>query len=222
MDIKIIINALTTLAAAFAGALAAFQLESNRKKRETIDSHISTVNRSLYTVFNLWNILYQFQNEVIEPVRNNDDAWLNMAATAPLNYGLTSFNAEELSFILNTPHANTYSELLLEEQRFWIAVHQIEMRSSIILNEVFPRFSAAGVPVYTSLSEQEIENIIGIDVVHKLKQLTENIIEHIDDNVKSLEAVHNLLRNSAQSIYPGKKMVRIEFKKTGHDSDNNT
>ena len=66
-------------------------------------------------------------------MRVQSDAWLNMSATSPMSYGLTSFQADNLAFLLQTEHANTYSELLLEEQRFRLVVHQIEMRSSIVL-----------------------------------------------------------------------------------------
>jgi hypothetical protein len=222
VPIDLIVNSATTLAAAFAGAWAAFQLENRRRKREAVERHLSAVNRALYTVFNLWNILFQFQKEVIDPVRGKPDVWLNMSATLPSSYGLTSFQADELAFLLQTPHANTYSELLLEEQRFWVAIHQIELRSSIVLNQIFPRFSAAGVPVGAALTEPQIEGIIGIDVVHKLKQLTAGIIENVDENVKSLRTVHDALRNAITSVYPNKKVIRIGFEETKVDARKDT
>ena len=165
MLIELVTNTATTLAAAFAGAWAAFRLESSRRAKEEIDRRIAAANRALYTIFNLWNILSQFQKEVINPFRGKNDAWLNMPATLPSNYGLTSFQADELAFLLQTEYANTYTSLLLEEQRFWIATHQIEMRSDIILNRVSPGFA-----VGAYLTEQQIEKIIGIDIVHKLKK----------------------------------------------------
>ena len=109
------------------------------------------------------------------------------------------------SFLLQTEHAQTYSELLLEEQRFWIAVHQIEMRSSIVLDQVFPRFAGANVSVGESLTEAQIEKIVGIDVVHKLKLITAGIIENVDQDVESLRGIHDQFRASMKKIYPKKK-----------------
>ena len=222
VPIDLIVNSAATLVAAFACAWAAFQFENRRRKHETIERHLSAVNRALYTVFNLWNILFQFQKEVVDPVRGKPDVWLNMPATLPSSYGLTSFQADELAFLLQTPHANTYSELLLEEQRFWIAIHQIEMRSSIVLNQVFPRFAVARVPVGAALTEPQIEGIIGIDVVHKLKQFTVGIIENVDEDVKSLRAIHDALRNAITSVYPNKKVIRIGFEEAKIDARKGT
>jgi hypothetical protein len=209
--LELAISTSATLIAAFAGAWAAFKFESRRRKQETIERQISATNRALYTIFNLWNVLRQFQKESIEPVRGNVDIWLNMNATLPTSYGLTSFQADELAFLLQTEHVNIYAELLLEEQRFWIAVRQIEMRSSIVLNEVFPKMAASSVPVGAKLTEHQIENIIGIDVQHKLKEITSGIIENIDENVKSLIETHDKLRAAMKSIYPKKKFVTILF-----------
>ncbi len=215
IDIKlleIMLSSIATLVAAFAGAWVAFKLESTRRKKETVDRHQAAANRALYTIYNLWNVLYQFQKESIDEIRGHDDTWLNMNATLPSSYGLTSFQADELSFLLQTKYVNTYSELLLEEQRFWIAIKQIELRSSIVLNEVFPKMAAATVPIGAKLTEAEIEKIIGIDVLHKLKKITTGIIENVDEDVKSLIETHDKLRTAMKSIYPKKKFVIILFK----------
>ena len=209
--IELILNSVATLVAAFAGAWAAFKFESNQRKKETEDRQQAAANRALYTIFNLWNVLYQFQKESIDPIREQEDTWLNMDATLPSSYGLTAFQADELSFLLQTKFANTYSELLLEEQRFWIAIKQIEMRSSIVLNEVFPKMSAASVPIGAKLTEAAIEKIIGIDVLHKLKKITTGIIENVDEDVLSLIETHDKLRAAMKSIYPKKKFVTILF-----------
>ena len=210
--LEIILNSIATLVAAFAGAWAAFKFESTRRKKESEDRQQAAANRALYTIYNLWNVLYQFQKESIDGFRGHDDIWLSMNATLPSSYGLTSFQADELSFLLQTEYANTYSELLLEEQRFWIAIKQIELRSSILLNEVFPKMAAATVPIGAKLTEAQIEKIIGIDVLHKLKKITTGIIENVDEDVKSLVETHDKLRTAMKAIYPKKKFVIILFK----------
>jgi hypothetical protein len=209
--LELAINTIATLIAAFTGAWVAFKFESWRRKQETIERQIAAANRALYTIFNLWNVLRQFQKESIEPVRGNEDNWLNMNATLHASYGLTSFQVDELAFFLQTEHVNIYADLLLEEQRFWIAVRQIEMRSSIVLNEVFPKMAASKVSVDSRLTEHQIENIIGIDVQHKLKEITSGIIKNVDENVISLIETHDKLRAAMKSIYPKKKFVTILF-----------
>lgn len=211
MVADLIVSSLATIAAAFAGAWAAFRFEDRSRRKETVDRHVAAANRALYTVFNLWNILAQFRKEVIDPVRGRADTWLNMPATVASGYGLTSFQADELAFLLQTDYAQAYTDLLLEEQRFAIAMELIRTRSQLILSRVFPRMAAAGVAVGGQLTENDIVRIVGIDTVHELKPVTESIVSHVDEDVQSLRVVHNKLRAAMKGIYPKKDILRVRF-----------
>lgn len=206
-----LIDPIATLAAAFGGAWLAFRLERKRRDDDEVQKRVGAANRALYTLFNFWNILEQFRKEAIEPLRGKPDAWLNMPATVPSKYGLTAFEAGELSFLLQTENAMVFSALLLEEQRFAQAVHMIELRSSIVLNQVFPRFAAAGVKVGTTLLEPDVERIVGLDTVHKLKVVGEAIITNVDADLKSIVAAHDQLRAAVKHLYPDRKFIKVGF-----------
>ena len=81
LEYKDIVVILVTLVASFAGAWGAFLLENERHKREVVDRNVGAANRAIYTLFNRWNILEQYRNEVLEPYRSKPDLWLNLAAT---------------------------------------------------------------------------------------------------------------------------------------------
>jgi hypothetical protein len=87
----------------------------------------------------------------------------------------------------------------------------IELRSSIVLNQVFPRFAAAGVKVGTTLLEPDVERIVGIDTVHKLKVLGEAIVSNVDADLKSIVATHDQLRAAMMHLYPDRKFIKVEF-----------
>lgn len=216
MTTDLIVSSMTTLISVFVGAWLAFTFQNCREKKEIKNQHIATANLALCTVYNLWNILIQIQEEVIDPCREKADAWFNMPASPnqSSSYALTSFQANELAFLLQTKQLNTFSNLLLEEQRFVMAMQLIEERSSIILNHVFPKLGAAGVPVGGKITEPEIEKTIGIDTVHKLKHLTSAIIKNVDEDLDSLKMAHDELRNTKKKLYPNEKFILIEFKKT--------
>ena len=206
-----LIDPAAILVAAFGGAWLAFRLERKRRDDDEIQRRVGAANRALYTLFNFWNILEQFRKEAIEPLRGKHDQWLNMPATVPTKYGLTAFEAGELSFLLQTENAMVFSTLLLEEQRFAQAVHMIELRSSIVLNQVFPRFATAGVRVGGTLLEPDVEKIIGNDTVHKLKVLGESIVANVDANLKSIVTAHDQLRAAMKRLYPKRKFIKVEF-----------
>lgn len=206
-----LIEPIATLIAAFGGAWLAFRLERKRRDDDEIQKRVGAANRALYTLFNFWNILEQFRKEEIEPFRGKPDVWLNLPATVSSKYGLTTFEAGEVSFLLQTENPMVFAALLLEEQRFAQAVHMIELRSSMVLNQVFPRFAAAGVKVGTKLLEPDVERIVGIDTVHKLKVLGEAIVSNVDADLKSIVATHDQLRTAMMRLYPDRKFIKIGF-----------
>lgn len=205
-----IIDPITTLVAAFAGAWFAFLFERKHKQNEENARQIAAGNRALYTIFNLWNVQAQIKKEVIDPHRGRSDAWLNMAANFPSRYGLTVFEAGELSFLLGK-ESTLYSNLLLEEQRFDLAIQLVESRSRTILNEAWPRLAAAEVGIGDARESTEIEHIVGVDTTRKLKIFTEGIITNIDENLASLVKVHDELRKVLLELFPNQKFIKVEF-----------
>jgi hypothetical protein len=162
----------------------------------------------------MWNILYKFQKEIINPSRGRSDCWLNLKASPSSmrsTYGLTSFKADELVFLLRTEHVNIFSKLLLEEQRFNMAIRLIEDHSSMVLKHVFPRLGDAFVRVEDTRTEAELEEILGVDKVYYLKEITSAIIKNIDEDIISLKSAFNELRKIVKTLYPNVKFVDIEF-----------
>jgi len=100
---------------------------------------------------------------------------------------------------------------MLEEQRFAHAISMMETRSSLLLNDVYPKLANANVTVGATLLVSDAERIAGIDTTHKLKVITESLIKNIDEDLLSIVAVHNLLRDTIKSLYPTRKLIRIQF-----------
>lgn len=210
-DYKDIVAILATLVASFAGAWGAFLLENQRRKQEAEDRHIGAANRAVYILFNLWNILEQYRKEVLEPYRGKADAWLNLAANPTIPTGEHTFQASELQFLLESRKAEVYAGLMLEEQRFAIAIDLIKARSALVLEQVFSRMSAGNVPIGRDLPESEVERILGIDLTHKLKQITAAIFENVDEDLASLKIQHDQLREAMKSLLPERKVLEIKF-----------
>lgn len=210
-EYKDIVAILATLVASFAGAWAAFLFESQRRNREADERNAGSANRAIYTLFNLWNILEQYRKEVLEPYRGKADAWLNLAANPAALGGDHTFQAGDLQFLLQTKQASVYAALMLEEQRFGLAIALIRSRSTLVLEEVFSIMSKAGVPVGKALPAAEVESILGIDLTHKLKQITGAIYTNVDENLASLKSQHDALRDAMKALYPKRKFLQIEF-----------
>ena len=210
-ELKDVLAAVVTLLATFTGAWAAFAFERHRRRNEEETHNVGAANRALYTLFNFWDVLEQFRKTVIESHRGKRDAWLNMAATLPSKATLSTFGADELAFLLQTPHAGVYATLMLEEQRFTSAVSLIEERSSLVLGEVFRTLAQAGVTVGSSHPEEDVERIIGIDTTQKLKIVTDSLIKNIDEDLLSIVEAYDELQRCMKILYPKRKLIQVQF-----------
>jgi hypothetical protein len=158
----------------------------------------------------MWNVLRQYQREQLDEWRGKPDAWLNLSGAA-LGQPPISFEAGEISFLLGTDQPNTMATLMLQERRFKLALGLIDQRSALILGNVMPRVGAAQVPPGTNLTEAVIVRVVGIDVVHKLKQYTDHIYRFVDTDVPDFEAAFRELRALGKRLYPKHKIIDVAF-----------
>lgn len=206
------LNPLTTLVAAFAGAWCAFLFESRRKAGEEKERQRAVANRSLYVISEMWNVLYQYYQDVVKPYKGKHDAWLNMAANATY-YGQTQFDAKGLAFLLDLGEHQTYPKIILEEMRYRGLLNLIEMRNSVIMNQVHPALAGAKIKVGSEqLPEAFVESVIGIDNTHKLRKWTPEIMDQVEKNLHSLKEAHNDLRAAMKRLQPDKKFIELQFK----------
>lgn len=210
-DWKDVLAALAALVASFAGAWAAFKLQAYEKRVEQIRRNIGAGNRAIYDVYAFWNVLEQFRKEVLEPLRERPDAWLNLAAHPAAPMGVDRFDASALQFLLEEGHASVFAALMLEERRFHLAIDLIRTRSELVLETVFPRMAAAGFRIGQSQGAADVERALGVDVCHKLRQITAAIYQNVDEDLASLRQLYVDLRKAMQAMYPGRKFVQVEF-----------
>jgi len=187
---KDILATIAALVASFAGAWAAFRFESHRRVAEERKKNIGAGNRAIYGVYALWNVLEQYRKEVLEPYRGHADAWLNLAAHPAPPIATDRFQTADLQFLLERGKAGVFAALMLEEQRFNLAIDLIRTRSDLVLNGVFPKMAAAGFGVGQSQNQDAVEKVLGIDLCHKLKQVTKAIFLNVDEDLASLRSVY--------------------------------
>lgn len=61
------------------------------------------------------------------------------------------------------------------------------------------------------LSEEDLKRILGIDIIRKLKQYTEHIYSHVDEDLASLKKQYEVFRSVINKLYPKRKVIQIEF-----------
>lgn len=196
---------------AFVGTIYLAQSETRRREQEQIDRNVGAGSRAIFTIFSIWNTLEQYRKEVLEPFRQRPDAWLNLAANPAFPIGEHRFDADALQFLLQSEHAQAYAALFLEEQRFSLAIQLIRARSELVLNEVFTKMAEAGFEVGKQANLEDVEKILGIDLSHKLKEITSAIFRNVDEDLASLKAVYEDVRGAMKALYPGRKVLQVVF-----------
>ena len=71
--------------------------------------------------------------------------------------------------------------------------------------------SAAKIPVQKALPEIEVEEILGIALTHKLKEITAAIYRNVDEDLASLKAQHEQIREAMKHLYLKRKVLQIMF-----------
>jgi len=212
----VLINSLSTLFAAFLGALAAFLLQDWRNKRREDARKRSAVNRAIFDLSMLWNDLEQYRKEIIEPVRTSSAPWLNMQANVSTQFHNLSFNFDELFFLVDAEKADLLQKLFLEESRYRITLDIIEERSKIVLSWLQPKMESLGYTKDGKIDIKELESKLGPDLTYKLKSLTDAIIQFIDENLTSMYALNSEFTAEMEALFEGKKVLKVQYEtKTG-------
>jgi len=139
------LSALATLAAAFFGARYAFRLQGRAQARRTVEERVAAGNRAIFVPICQFNTLKTFQNQIIDPIRDDPGAFLNMRASLPFSHDNLTVDFDSLSFLLETNHRQILGELFIEEERFRSAIQAINERSRIHLHICQPLLERAGV-----------------------------------------------------------------------------
>lgn len=206
-----LIESLKIFVPVFGGAYFAFYIENKRRIREEIKKYCTSADIAMITIYNMWNILVDYEISVIDKYRNLDDVWLNLPVQSKFHIGEATFKLIELSFLIEKGCPNVLTNLMLEEQRFWELVNLIENRNNLVLGEVHSRMSEKGVKPGFGRTSDEFEKILGYEVIHKLKEWTPAIIKNTDDNIKSLKSVHDELRTTMKTLYPNRKFIQFNL-----------
>jgi hypothetical protein len=190
----------------FAGAFFAFRFEKTLRDKDRVETEVASGNRALFTLFQIWNKQKQYQIDVVEKYRNKEDAWLNLAASPSIGDNSLIFDLKELSFLLQKK-GSIFQFAILEADRFRNISQIIDQRNSLVLAEVFPRFSAAGLVIGQQIDAEIMKEILTVGIVRQLEILSAAIIRNTDENVASSREAFRKLRTALMKIHPEKKFI---------------
>lgn len=202
----------TTILATFFGASVAFFLERQTKRQEKMQVSLASANRSLFILARQFSILNQIRNQIINPVRDDPGAWLNMPAVLPKAHDDLRYDIVSLQFLLESEEPNLLTELLMEEDRFFETMKTINERSKKHSNELQPKLAAMGVKEGTYFaSAVELEKALGLDLIGYMKTLTKALTEHVDEGIDGLKVIHDKMTGTFTKLFPHERILKVTF-----------
>lgn len=206
-----IFHIIATITSVFIGATAAFFWERLTRRKEREKELVAAGNRAIFIISRQFSVLNQLKAQIIDPVRNDPDAWVKMSAVLPRSHEDLRFDIGSLQFLLDSESPNILNELLVEEDRFFEAMKTINERSHKHYNELQPRMAELGIQAPSQHPANKVKQALGADIVAAMKTLTQAAIEHVDEGMDGLIKVHKKLRTSLKTIFPDKKIIDIKF-----------
>ena len=209
-----------SLFSTFIGAYLAFRFTVLRSKKERVDKEVTAGNLALSTLVEIWDRQTQFQRDILEQYRGRADAWINTAIGTPLDSMTISLNRNDLAFVLQT-NPTVWQSVVMEERRYLLVSKFIDQRETLVLDQAWPRITAAGIGMGTQILEPQMEAILGPAIVKRLRTLTTAIFTQIDENITTSLRAFEDLRAVLLKIYPNQKFINLQVSPPNAPAPNN-
>lgn len=211
---KEILLAIPTLLAAFVGAWFAFKLEDRRRKEEQEKKNISACCKANFVLSEQLKMLDKFQKEKIKSIKDKSKIWLDMEPSADMDHETLKFNIDDLQFILDTTRKDILSKLFSQDELFHKTISMINMRSRLLLEKLPPEF-IPDMKIHKDQGKLEDGKIESLDVgirenISRLKDLTNKIIQHVDEAIESTKNFRKIFIEAVRDIYPEVNLTSFE------------
>ncbi len=211
IDINNYIPVLGTLGAAFAGAWVAFRLNQSRELKKEKLEHISAGNKAIFALYQMWRALSMYKLQVIDPLKDRPDAWLNMDAVNTEQYTDISIDIGSVSFLLDFKYADICNNLYLAQNSYRSYLILIKKRTDLILKTVLPVMEKMNLGGIDSSDSNLVEQNLGSEISFKLKSYYKNIVSRIKDDIPFIVKTYNELRNAMKSLYPDEEILEFSL-----------
>jgi hypothetical protein len=213
---------LLALVGTFFGAYAAFILERRDRERERLNEDIAQGNLALLTLWQMWEVVSGFKKSVVDMAPDDHGRWLNMNVTLPEQEHQFHFEPSKLYFLFESKDKQLLADLILEERRFYSLIQEINKRSDLMLNKVWPRLTAAGIERARQYYEvSEINRIVGAGYLAEARVLADGLVAHTNENFDSFQVTFKRLRAILLEQFPGKNFIKIDFDPSQTKNDPN-
>lgn len=212
IDKKELVPSVAALFAAFFGASTAFFLESRSRRKEQKARHLDASNQLLYVIFERLNAIKLFQEDFVEPVRDDPAKMIKMEPMANYRAPESELKIEQISFMFKTSHRSLMFELHVVNELFHETVNSIRFRSDLFLDECQPLIENAGHRSGDLMTDKMILNAIGERNYVKLDKSTDVVIWNVDKFIEKTDKLRSKLISAFTEVFSTEEIFAYELK----------
>lgn len=205
LSFKDYLPAIATLIAAFLGARYAFKLNLAKEQRDEKKKNIVAGNLAVFNLIRMLNVLLNYQNQIIAPVRDKPFAFIEMRPTLHLLEEDINLDLSRLSFLLNNENPNLLGELAAEKSKFKRTLDAINERSQHHIYRLQPILEHNGIRESESYSLSQLEETLGPQLFVTMQQSTKEIIESVDSTISSMQIACGTLTSVLKRYFQTKQ-----------------
>lgn len=193
---------------AFFGAYCAFKLRQYEESQNKSNKRKAALDSCLFTMARQRNAVSLMKKEYDKYPGEFARAFL-MPAAKPPEYKDVKVNLEDLMFLTNHESVMLLFHLSIEQERFEQVVFAVNNRNTYTVDHLQPALAKHGVNGKT-ISARELKETLGEMIFKTSINAANNAHELLIASEKSILKIHNELRETAKSMYPGEKFLKLE------------
>jgi hypothetical protein len=138
-NVELAVGIVGNLAAAFAGAAAAFALNAKHEAGRKRSSEIETCNQAMLVLIRQFNYLLNYKAKMLDPIRHQPLPQHRLRPQPPVEMERWHVDAEKLAFLLSNPAgAQVPLGFAMQDDRFHLAVMAINLHARFHLDVLQP------------------------------------------------------------------------------------
>lgn len=198
------------MAAAFAGAWFAFHLQEKKELSKEHERRRELINQALIALIRQYQALENIKLE-LEPFRVDLIRHIRAPAVTTNLFGDIKIKVEGLNFLIDASDPNLIMVVMLEQERFEMALKSVELRSRRHVNELQPKYATLGIPDGSFVQIEHLRTQLGEFLYEALKNETNEMYKAVYSCAETTVIAIASLYKYAKETYPNEKF--FNFKK---------
>ena len=221
IQIQIVPDILVPFAMVFTGALLgalfAYKIERMVKKKERKNVDIGAVLETTLCLQMMWNEVFNYRKQIIEPVRSDEFRFITMRPT--INFEAKHEIPWSRLIFLMEKFPKLLAEISIVQSAFRQFFDFVKLRSEQHMREVQPKL---GTETNIEFTEEFMRNLLGEYLFRTMNNNTEEIIQYADRLFEDFSPLLDKLRKATKELYCDAKIPTSELSESDTTDEPNS